>query len=93
MPYIDKTLRMPASNCPSNPGELNYNITNVLECYRRYHSAGTGDNYALFNEMIGALECAKLELYRRIVAEYEDVKRNENGEVYSPIWRLNDGKE
>ena len=32
---------------------------------------------------MGALECAKLELYRRVAAPYEDVKIMENGDVYT----------
>jgi hypothetical protein len=31
--------------------------------------------------LIGMLECAKLELYRRSVANYEDEKILENGDV------------
>jgi hypothetical protein len=38
--------------------------------------------YANLNEMIGALECCKLELYRILTAPYEDVKIEENGGVY-----------
>ena len=34
------------------------------------------------NELIGALECAKQELYRRVVAPYEEDKIEENGDVY-----------
>jgi len=35
-------------------------------------------------DAIGALECAKLELYRRVAAPYEDTKIAENGDVYDP---------
>jgi hypothetical protein len=38
--------------------------------------------YAHLNEVIGALECAKLELYRRIAVPYEDQKITESGDVY-----------
>ena len=38
-------------------------------------------NYADINSAIGVLECAKLELYRRQAAPYEDKKIEENGEV------------
>ncbi|MCX7429393.1 MAG: hypothetical protein NTW96_27685 [Planctomycetia bacterium] len=37
--------------------------------------------YSDLNEMIGALECCKLELYRRIASPYEDKKAAENGEI------------
>jgi len=32
---------------------------------------------------VGVLECAKLELYRRIAAPYEDEKIVETGDVYT----------
>ena len=32
--------------------------------------------------MVGVLECAKLELYRRMAAPYEDEKIEDNGDVY-----------
>jgi hypothetical protein len=35
--------------------------------------------------MIGVLECAKLELYRRVAAPYEDAKCEDNGDVYDSI--------
>jgi hypothetical protein len=38
--------------------------------------------YAHLNEVIGAIECAKLELYRRVAAPYEDLKISEAGDVY-----------
>ena len=41
--------------------------------------------YAAINEMIGALECCKLELYRRLAAPYEDAKIEQNGEVVVPV--------
>ncbi len=59
------------------PGELNYLIS--VTCGR---FMDRGRTYALYNAAIGVLECAKLELYRRMVAPYEDVKRKENGDVY-----------
>ena len=38
--------------------------------------------YAHLNEALGALESAKLELYRRLAAPYEDEKKSETGDVY-----------
>jgi hypothetical protein len=38
--------------------------------------------YDDYNSLIGTLECAKQELYRRKIAAYEDKKIEENGEVY-----------
>lgn len=39
-------------------------------------------NYQLINDVIGAVEGAKLEFYRRMAAPYEDKKKDENGDVY-----------
>ncbi len=56
-------------------GHLNYIITRlVIEL--KPHS------YKEFNAIIGVLECMKLELYRRMIAPYEDKKIEENGDVY-----------
>jgi hypothetical protein len=62
------------------PGELNYCITKLVDHYVSVHG---GTSYTNINEVIGVLECAKLELYRRIAAPYEDIKLNSNGEVYT----------
>ena len=86
MPYISKSDRADmnqkivyAGRSIDNPGELNYLITRLLDQYLY----GKGKSYATLNEAIGVLECAKLELYRRIAAPYEDEKIKENGDVYT----------
>ena len=58
-------------------GELNYLVTMLTHRFLNQ----TPENYQTYNDAIGALEGAKLELYRRHVAEYEDLKRTENGDV------------
>ena len=60
------------------PGELNYAITEMMINYLNRK----GVSYTNMNEVIGVLECAKLELYRRMTAPYEDTKIDENGDVY-----------
>ena len=82
MPYITKDQRKDVEETgPYTSGELNYAITILIKKYIGNRVAG--QSYAVFNEIIGALECAKLELYRRLVAPYEDEKIQENGDVYS----------
>lgn len=56
-------------------GDLNFLITEIL-------LATAPKNYSDFNAIVGMLECCKLEFYRRAVAEYEDEKIKENGDVY-----------
>lgn len=36
-------------------------------------------------DVLGTLECVKLEFYRRVVAPYEDKKCAENGDAYQPF--------
>jgi len=40
-----------------------------------------GISYEKARNFIGEMECAKIELYRRWVAPYEDQKKEENGDV------------
>ncbi len=58
-------------------GDLNYIVTEMVHAYLKNKSL----NYANINEVIGMLECCKLELYRRIAAPYEDSKAVKNGDV------------
>jgi hypothetical protein len=41
-----------------------------------------GQSYSIINDIVGVLECAKMEFYRRVAVPYEDKKRTENGDVY-----------
>ena len=77
MPYIKPEDRDDLL-VPQTPGELNWKITTLCLEYldakaQKYHD---------YNEIIGVLECVKLEFYRRAVASYEDRKIKENGDVY-----------
>jgi hypothetical protein len=67
------------NNAIQTPGELNYFLTRIVDHYISTH----GKSYSTINEAIGVLECAKLELYRRIASPYEDSKIKENGDVYT----------
>lgn len=81
MPYITPERReaILAGAKPQDPGELNYAITVLVDNYLK----DKGEiRYAHLNEVIGAIDCAKLELYRRIAAPYEEKKIAENGDVY-----------
>lgn len=59
------------------PGNLNYLITMLC---KKFLSEGKA-NYERHNAVIGVLESAKLEWYRRRVSPYEDEKIAENGDV------------
>lgn len=79
MPYIKTHARSEIDEgfTPRSAGELNYAITRLCHKYWDYNGA----NYQAFNDILGALEGAKLELYRRRIAPYEDEKISENGDI------------
>ena len=84
MPYIKKEERAKFAKSlkvlPNleNAGDLNYLITKICQQYVDDHKLC----YNTLNEIVGALECCKIEFYRRVVAPYEGVKIKENGDLY-----------
>jgi len=81
MPYIKNAdrERLKLTTDPRTAGELNYMITSLILQYWNEHP----QNYQTINDIVGAVEGAKLEFNRRVVAEYENQKALENGDVYS----------
>ena len=82
MPYIKPGDRIELdvrAREPQTPGELNYLITTLLIDYVR---AQGPVRYFTLNEALGAVESAKLEFYRRMVAPYENGSIERNGDVY-----------
>jgi hypothetical protein len=88
MPYIEQSDRdtlLPieqaiADNIKNidNPGKLNYLITVLVHKYINEK----GLRYQYINDVVGALEGAKMELYRVVATPYENKKIEENGHVY-----------
>jgi hypothetical protein len=89
MPYVTETDRRYVDAVLGNlldcikvrcfeAGHLNYLVTSLAAAYIEQH----GKQYENINAAVGALECAKLELYRRVAAPYEDTKIAANGDVY-----------
>ncbi len=83
MPYIPSDKRIPLDRLTQgfdystiSEGELNYLITRIITIWIN------PINYARYNSAVGILECVKLELYRRRIADYEDEKMAMNGDVY-----------
>jgi len=86
MPYIEQGQRKPIddlvrlikfkSDCKI--GIFNYLITRFMCSWIK----SKGESYTTYNELIGVLEAAKLELYRRLVSKYEDTKLASSGECY-----------
>ena len=81
MPYIPQNFRPEVypscERLPQNAGELNYQLTSLITRYETQR----GTCYQTMNDIIGALEGAKMEYYRRAIAPYEDIKIDENGDV------------
>jgi hypothetical protein len=77
--YLLRNIRRAINNNEINTcGELNFMITTILHTFIEKQ----GCNYSNLNNVIGLLECIKQEYYRRIVADYEDKKIEENGDIY-----------
>ena len=84
MPYIKESrksdfsflIREIVGRKPSS-GDLNYIISKIFQEL----VIESGQSYELYNSLIGVLECAKLELYRRKVSLYEDEKIKINGDI------------
>ena len=56
-------------------GVLNYIITRLLM------KVYTTPSYSEINDVVGMLECCKLEYYRTVAVPYEELKKDENGAV------------
>lgn len=67
----------------TEPGELTYLITELVNQVLENKTV----NYTLLNGVVGSIECAKLEFYRRVVAKHENLKIKDNGEVYKCLSR------
>jgi hypothetical protein len=84
MPYVKQERRLLLIKKTSefkeklSPGDLNYQITFLIQNYIDQNKM----SYQTINDIVGALEGAKLEFYRRVAAPYEDKKISENGDVY-----------
>lgn len=85
MPYIKENKRLEllkkASKgffIPKEPGELNFLISTLC----KFYIEEKGISYKTYNDIIGVLECCKQEIYRRLIAKYEDEKIKENGDIF-----------
>ncbi len=83
MPYIPASQRPPLDSAAEviskdvTAGEFTYFITRASHRF-------LGRKFSFYRValLMGALVCAVLEIYRRVVVPYEEVKRKENGDVY-----------
>ena len=66
---------------PETAGEIQYLIALIIHQF----IYNKGLNYQNCNDVMGALSGANMEFYRRFVAEYEDSKIRDNGDVYYEV--------
>ena len=76
MPYIKQDRRNRTLKA-ENAGELNWHFSDLCIEYL----INKGVSYQTYNDIIGALEGCKLELYREFIADYEDEKKKLNGDI------------
>lgn len=81
MPYLTKQRKteLETGDRMRKAGDLNYALTMVALDFLAIH----GKSYETLNAVVGALESAKAEFQRRVVAPYETLKAIENGDVYN----------
>lgn len=85
MPYIDQQCRKKFDEILEDiqyvgvetAGELNYLISKICLTYLDRH----GKRYQYMNDIMGALTGVQAELYRRVIAPYEDLKIAESGDI------------
>lgn len=87
MPYIPKEKRVLIdpeieeliSNLryrKADVGMLNYTISRLLKTWWEFDPC-----YKTGNDIMGVMDCAKSEFYRRTLSPYEDKKIQENGDI------------
>lgn len=86
MPYIKPALRAYFTGIEKEIERVNiqdagaFNYLVHLLIHKSILSQGV--SYATFNALIGAMDCAKMELYARLIRAYENEKIVENGDVH-----------
>lgn len=79
MPYVDEASKESVRHIgPRTAGQLNWWITMTILEYAFEEKL----SYQRINDVMGVLESAKAEFYRRIAVPYEQQKIVQNGDVY-----------
>ena len=79
--YMETLINLPVMR---TPGELNFVLSSICKQYLKYSNNDLkveSARYQTHNDVIGALEGCKMEMYRRYTAPYEDIKIVENGDL------------
>lgn len=97
MPYLteedklEHSRRIDNGRTPyiNNSGDLNYLVTRLIVVYLDQHDI----SYKTCGQIVDALDNAKDEFKRRILSPYEDLKIEQNGDVYPSLDELLQQKE
>ncbi|MBU1178775.1 hypothetical protein KKB69_00305 [Patescibacteria group bacterium] len=77
-PCFEKTLDyLTKLDIGALAGHLNYMVFKTVKVW----IGKNGKKYYIFAAIIGTMMCCILEVYRRLIAPYEDKKIKENGDV------------
>lgn len=79
-PSIEKIVKelLQSPEAPnSSLGELNYVIFKIVKRY----VVSLGLRYHHLQNLVGTLECCKMEIYRKIIGPYEDKAIDKNGDI------------
>lgn len=86
MPYIEQERRdkfekvinelLSANINDLSSGDINYIISSLI--WKLFEN---NRSYSAINQIVGIIECVKLEFYRRLAAPYEDEKIVKNGDI------------
>jgi len=72
--HIKKIIELLKNDKENLAGNMNYLVYRIVK-------GVDPKRYKDWNEIIGFLECCKMEIYRRLIAPYEDKKIRENGDI------------
>lgn len=91
MPYVTKERKVKLdtrlsrtithANRMKGPGELNYLVTQLAIAYCK----DNGLDYRTINDVMGGLDSARAEFYRRVATPYEEGKAEVNGDVFEEL--------
>lgn len=86
MPYPEESIRqalLAGTISPSEAGHLNFLFTYHINKFLTVK----GLRYQQINDVLGALVGAHDEFKRKVEDDYEAIKENQNGRVYTPeLW-------
>lgn len=74
-PHVENLISALKQNA-FNEGEVNYVISRIVKA-----AFDSNPCYSEINKLMGAMESAKLEFYRRMAVPYEEEKIKENGDI------------